>query len=247
MSHYFITGASAGIGAAIARHLSQSGHNVSAIARRHDLLKKMERSVPGFNGIAADVCDEVAVAAAVENSSQLYGGIDVAILNAGIYEPQDGSAINPSVYANHMNINYMGVINSLAAILPHMITAKHGHIVIISSVAGWRGLPQAAAYGPTKAALISLAESLYFDLTPKGLKIQIVCPGFVDTEATRVNTFEMPDILSAEVAAQHILDGIKNDCFSFSFPKKFARKMKVLRYLPDRCYFSLVGKRTGKL
>jgi short-subunit dehydrogenase len=138
----------------------------------------------------------------------------------------------------------MGVVNGLAAIVPQMLAARGGQIVIISSVAGWRGLPKAAAYGPTKAALISLAESLYFDLTPKNIKIQIMCPGFVDTEATAVNDFEMPDLLSAETAADHIIAGMQSDVFSHAFPKSFTRKLKFLKYLPDRLYFALVKKQT---
>ncbi len=247
MSHYFITGASSGIGKALAMKLVQSDHKVSAIARRQERLAKISATTKSFFGTTADVCDAVAVGKAVIASQQKFGDIDVAVLNAGIYVPQDGNAINPSIYADHMNINYMGVVNSLAAIVPQMITNGQGHVIIISSVAGWRGLPQAAAYGPTKAALISLAESLYFDLTPKGIKVQIICPGFVDTEATSVNNFKMPGILSANSAADHIINGAKKDCFSISFPRNFTLKMKFLRYLPDKLYFSIVGKQTGKL
>ena len=138
----------------------------------------------------------------------------------------------------------MGVVNGLAAIIPQMLDAEGGHIVIISSVAGWRGLPKAAAYAPTKAALIALAESLYFDLTPKNIKIQIMCPGFVDTEATAVNDFEMPDLLPAATAADHIISGMKSDLFSHDFPKSFTRKLKLLKFLPDRLYFALVKKQT---
>ena len=139
----------------------------------------------------------------------------------------------------------MGVVNGLAAIIPQMLDAGGGHIVIISSVAGWRGLPKAAAYSPTKAALISLAESLYFDLKPKNIKIQTMCPGFVDTEATAVNDFDMPDLLSAEKAADHIISGMQTNVFSYDFPKSFTRKLKFLKYLPDRLYFALVSKQTG--
>ena len=189
--------------------------------------------------------DASAMAAAVDASSKTYGLIDVAVLNAGIYVPQDGCQISPSIYAEHMDTNYMGVVNGLAAIIPRMLDAGAGHIVIISSVAGWRGLPKAAAYSPTKAALISLAESLYFDLTPKNIKIQIMCPGFVDTEATAVNDFDMPDLLSAENAAEHIVSGMQTNVFSHDFPKSFTRKIKFLRYLPDSLYFALVSKQTG--
>ena len=245
MTHYFITGASAGIGAALAKKLNADKHHVSAVARRADRLAALEQATDYFCGYQADVRDASAMAAAVDTSFKTYGPIDVAILNAGIYAPQDGCQISPSIYAEHMDVNYMGVVNGLAAIVPQMLAARGGQIVIISSVAGWRGLPKAAAYGPTKAALISLAESLYFDLTPKNIKIQIMCPGFVDTEATAVNDFDMPDLLSAETAADHIISGMHSDVFSYAFPKSFSRKLKFLKYLPDRLYFALVGKTTG--
>ena len=105
--------------------------------------------------------------------------------------------------------------------------------------------PKSAAYGPTKAALISLAESLYFDLVPHGLKIQVICPGFVDSEATAVNDFKMPDLISADSAASAIINGMKRHDFSINFPKSFTRKMRLLRLLPDRLFFRLVGKQTG--
>ena len=244
MTHYFITGASAGIGAALAKKLNADKHHVSAVARRADRLAALEQATDYFCGYQADVRDASAMAAAVDTSFKIYGPIDVAILNAGIYVPQDGCQISPSIYAEHMDVNYMGVVNGLAAIVPQMLAARSGQIVIISSVAGWRGLPKAAAYGPTKAALISLAESLYFDLTPKNIKIQIMCPGFVDTEATAVNDFDMPDLLSAETAADHIIAGMQSDVFSHAFPKSFTRKLKFLKYLPDRLYFALVKKQT---
>ena len=247
MSHYFITGASAGIGAALAKMLTDNGHAVSAVARRKQRLVAIENATKLFRGYAADVRDADAIAAAVVSSHDTFGLFDVALLNAGIYVPQDGKLIEPGVYADHMNINYMGVVNALAAVVPKMLAAGRGHIILISSVAGWRGLPKAAAYGPTKAALISLAESLYFDLTPKNIKIQVICPGFVDTEATAVNDFDMPGLMSAETAAQHISTEMKNDMFLVSFPKSFTRKMRLLKYLPDRLYFGLVGKQTGAM
>lgn len=118
--------------------------------------------------------------------------------------------------------------------------------MIVSSVAGWRGLPKSAAYGPTKAALISLAESLWFDLKPAGITVQVICPGFVDTEATAINDFDMPDLQSPAAAAQAILRGMETDRFEIAFPKRFARMMRLLRYLPYRTYFALVSKRTGR-
>ena len=245
MTHYFITGASAGIGAALAAKLNKNEHHVSAVARRADRLAAKQQASDYFCGYPVDVRDADAIAAAVIESVKTYGPIDVAILNAGIYAPQDGCQISPSIYSEHMDVNYMGVVNGLAAIIPQMLDVGGGHIVIISSVAGWRGLPRAAAYAPTKAALITLAESLYFDLTPKNIKIQIMCPGFVDTEATAVNDFNMPDLLTAEAAADNIISGMESDLFSHDFPKSFTRKLKFLKFLPDRLYFALVKKQTG--
>ena len=245
MTHYLITGSSSGIGAALATQLATNGHEVSGIARRKQRLTALSRKLNSFNGYAADVSDTESLATAIDKAKAKSGAIDVAILNAGIYQPQDGTKIDPQIYANHMNINYLGVVNALAGLVPDMVREGEGHIAIVSSVAGWRGLPKSAAYGPTKAALISLAESLYFDLVPHGLKIQVICPGFVDSEATAVNDFEMPDLISADSAASAIISGMQGHDFSINFPKSFTRKMGLLRLLPDRLFFRLVGKQTG--
>ena len=144
-----------------------------------------------------------------------------------------------------MEINYMGVIHGLAAILPSMLARKSGHIVIIASVAGWMGLPKSAAYGPTKSALISLAESLWFDLTPKGIKVQVVCPGFIQTEATAQNDFEMPGLMTAPDAAAALKAGMAKNQFEVAFPASFSRVMRMLKWLPYSLYFKLIQKRTG--
>ena len=245
MAHYFITGASSGIGAALAAQLTAAGHQVSAVARRQQRLAALSKQHDAFHGYVADVGDAASLATAINKAKAESGAIDVAILNAGIYQPQDGTKIDPQIYSNHMTINYLGVVNALAGLVPDMIRDGKGHIAIVSSVAGWRGLPKSAAYGPTKAALISLAESLYFDLVPHGLKIQVICPGFVDSEATAINDFEMPDLISADSAASAIITGMQGHDFSINFPKPFTRKMGLLRLLPDRLFFHLVGKQTG--
>ncbi len=245
MGHYLITGASSGIGAALSTHLAKAGNNVSGIARRKDLLIKLSETLNLFNGYAADVSDKKALRNVIQKATKKSGPIDVAILNAGIYQPQNGTHIDPQIYEDHMTINYLGVVNALAAIIPDMVQARSGHIAIVSSVAGWRGLPKSSAYGPTKAALISLAESLYFDLQPEGIKIQIICPGFVESEATAINDFKMPNLITTKVAAEQIINGLATDIFSINFPKVFTRKMAFLRLLPDKLYFQLVGKKTG--
>ena len=152
MAHYFITGASSGIGAALAGQLTAAGHQVSAVARRQQRLAALSKQLDAFHGYVADVGDAASLATAIGTAKAKSGAIDVAILNAGIYQPQDGTKIDPQIYANHMTINYLGVVNALAGLVPVMVRDGKGHIAIVSSVAGWRGLPKSAAYGPTKAA-----------------------------------------------------------------------------------------------
>ncbi|MDA9929996.1 SDR family NAD(P)-dependent oxidoreductase [Alphaproteobacteria bacterium] len=258
MSHYFITGASSGIGAALATRLLAEGHHVSAVARREDRLQKLAPDI-GLAGTretktgnlwtaACDVSDATPLNTAIENAIKAQGPVDVAILNAGIYVPQDGMDIDPAIYAKHMEVNYMGVVNALPALIRCMRSPDSqlgGQIAIVSSVAGWRGLPKAAAYGPTKAALISLAESLRFDLGPRGIDVRVICPGFVETESTAVNDYEMPGMISAQRAADEILAGLKSSKFLIHFPKSFTRKIGWLRWLPDRMFFRLVAAQTG--
>ena len=245
MSHYFITGASSGIGAALATKCLAAGHSVTAVARRADRLATLGDGHDRFHAAACDVTDAAALAASIAESMAKLGPVDCAILNAGMYVPQDTTTIDPAVYARHMDVNYMGVVNALPGLVEAMLGRGRGQIAIVSSVAGWRGLPRAAAYGPTKAALISLAESMTFDLAPRGLDIKIICPGFVDTESTAVNEYDMPGLISADTAADEILAGLQTNRFMIKFPRKFARQMNMLRWLPDRTYFRLVGARTG--
>jgi short-subunit dehydrogenase len=173
------------------------------------------------------------------------GQIDMAVLNAGIYQPVNAAAFELSVYHQHMAVNYTGILNCLDGLIPEMVARKSGHIAFMASVAGYRGLPRSAAYGPTKAAVQNLAESIYFDLAPLGIKIQLINPGFVETEATAVNDFIMPDLISSEVAAKQLFEGLCSDQFEIAFPKRFVRKMKWLRLLPANSYLKLIAKLTG--
>ena len=244
MAHYFITGVSAGIGAALARKLLAAGHHVTGIARRQDRLDALSDEFLPFLGITCDVTNEQAMADAIRQAEDTHGAINTMVLNAGIYTPQDGKSPDVDVFRQHMEVNYMGVVHGLAPVLPLMVERRSGQVVIMASVSGWIGLPKAAAYGPTKAALISLAESLWFDLTPQGIKVQVVNPGFVETEATAVNDFEMPGLISANDAADALIKGMATRDFEITFPKGFTRMMRMLKHLPYKTYFNLVSKRT---
>ncbi len=247
MPHYFITGASAGIGMALSRQLTSDRHHVTGLARRLAPMAELAAEHDRFLGITGDVTSPDDLNTAVARASAQHGPIDVAILNAGIYTPVDASAgIDVDIFDRHMQVNYQGVVNALAAVLPDMIARGQGHVVIVASVAGWVGLPRAAAYSPTKAALISLAESLWFDLTPKGIKVQVICPGFVETEATAVNDFDMPGLMTSDAAALAMIKGMASSSFEVAFPKGFSRMMRMLKFLPYSLYFNLMKRRTGQ-
>ena len=244
--HAFITGVSSGIGRALAERMLDQGMQVSGMARRGEALKSLEDQYDQFLGITDDVADSKAVANAVKAAEKHFGAINQAICNAGIYIPQSDLSIDPAVFCQQMEINYLGQVNVLAAILPLMEARQSGHIVLLSSVAGWRGLPLAASYGPTKAASISLAESLYFLCRQKNIKLQVICPGFVDTEATAQNTFRMPMLMTPPQAAKAIMKGMRSPRFMISFPFMFALSLKILRIMPHGLYFWLTKRITGQ-
>ena len=245
VKHYFITGVSSGIGYALASRLCRDGHNVSGVARRDAQLSALEAAHPTFKGYVCDVTDKDALNKAVAGAKAQFGAIDVLIPNAGIYIPQNKTVIDIAAFQKHIDVNYMAVISCLAAILPDMVKRNSGHIALMASVAGYRGLPRSSAYGPTKAAIINLGEALRFDLADTKIKLQTICPGFVETEATAVNDFEMPELITAEQAADEICLGLAGNQFEIAFPKSFARKMKWLKLMPTDMYFSLVKRMTG--
>lgn len=243
----WIVGASTGIGAALARALGAAGARLALSARGRPALEALAAELPDAIALPLDVRDVEALAGAHAELVRRMGGIDVAILNAGTYTPMRADAFDPAVMEEHFAVNFMGVSNALSTLLPDMVAraAEHPALVIVSSVAGYRGLPQALAYGPSKAALINLAETLYLDLSPRGIGVFLVNPGFVDTPLTRQNTFRMPALIGADEAARHMLAGMARGEFEIHFPKRFTRWMKLLRILPHRLAFAALRRATG--
>ncbi len=243
--HVVITGASSGIGYSLAEKFALRGWQVSAIARRYEKLAELQQKAGSILPLAADVSVPEQIKSALLKAENTFGPIDIAILNAGIYSPVNVKSFSSEAFVKQMQINYFGIIHCLEHLLPMMLARSSGHLALMGSVAGYRGLPKSAAYGPTKAAIQNLAESLYFDLNPKGIKLQIINPGFVQTEATAKNDFVMPDLISSDVAAEHVIQGLKEDIFEISFPKSFVRKLKFMRMLPLDLYLRLTSKITG--
>tara|TARA_X000000368_G_scaffold110314_1_gene85836 strand:+ start:320 stop:1078 length:759 start_codon:yes stop_codon:yes gene_type:complete len=243
----WITGASSGIGKELCYKFSQENWDIALTARRKDKLVKITKEIGSNNTICpANVADKSEVEQAFNKLLKSHNKIDLAILNAGIYKSVSCKNFNSKIFKDHIEINYMGVVNSLEKIIPKMIQQGYGHIAILTSPTGWRGLPKAAAYGPTKSALKNLAESLKFELEPLGIKIQLFCPGFVETEATPVGEHSLPGIISARKAANLIFNSLKSNYFEVFIPNNFVIWcLYILKFLPEKLAHRLIKWRTG--
>lgn len=239
----WLIGASSGIGEAAAAALHAAGARVVVSARRADTLADFAQAHADSVAVPLDVRDDAAVRQAAAQVLAL-GPLDCVVYCSGIYTPTRAFALDATDAIRHMDVNYNGALRVLAAVLPAMLAQGRGHISLVSSVAGYRGLTNGLVYGPTKAALTHLAEGLYLDLHSKGLGVSVINPGFVETPATAINDFAMPALISAAQAAQHMLSGWADGDFEIHFPKRFTRWMQMLRVLPDRWYFALVRKFT---
>lgn len=240
--HVWITGASSGIGAELAVSLARAGANVSVSARSGDKLDAVCARQTGIYAVPLDVTDQEAVVAAIRSMEQVRGPIDLAVLNAGVWQPSTPGVFEGEVAAYSMDVNYYGVATAIAALLPSMKQRRAGQIAIVSSVAGYRGLPKSTYYGPTKAALINLAECLQPELAPEGIKIQMINPGFVDTPMTRRNDFPMPFLMTVEDAVEEISKGLHSDKFEIAFPWQLVALLKIGRVLPYRLYLWLMSR-----
>lgn len=242
----WITGASSGIGQALARRLARAGWTVAASARNLPELDRLaaeqQRETGRIVAVALDVSDAVAVNAAVERIERDLGPIALAVLNAGTHRPV--RAVDPRLedFRALVEINLMGTVHCLVAVQRSMVARGRGHIAIVSSLAGYRGLPTAAAYGMTKAGLINMAESLQPELAVAGIKLQVVNPGFVRTPLTDRNSFAMPFLISVEAAAEAMFRGLAGSRFEIVFPRRFAYLMKLYRLLPYPVAFMIARR-----
>lgn len=237
----WLLGASSGIGEATAKALHEAGARVFVSARNAQALNAFAQAHPGAVALPLDASDPVAVARAAQ-SVLASGPLDLAMYCAGYYKPMRADDFSLAEMLRHQEVNYLGALYMLDAVLPALRERRAGHISLISSVAGYRGLPKSLAYGPTKAALINLAETLYVDLQPLGVGVSLVNPGFVETPLTAQNEFAMPALITPAQAAKEILSGWRRGEFEIHFPKRFTRWMKTLRLLPYSAYFALTRR-----
>jgi NADP-dependent 3-hydroxy acid dehydrogenase YdfG len=249
----WISGASSGIGKYTALELAKMGHEVAISARRVEKLEAVcdQAKAKNFTGsihpYPLDITDRDTVFETVDQIENDLGEIDISILNAGVYEPESIEDFDLSRFDKHIDVNVKGTANTLKPLIDRYIERRRGQLVIVSSVAGYRGLGRSISYGASKATLLHMAEDLKIELDQYNIKTQVVTPGFVKTRLTEKNDFSMPMAITADRAGKYLADGIFEDAFEISFPRKFTFWMRRLRKLPYKLFFPLVKKVTKRM
>ena len=244
----WITGASSGIGKALAIKFAEKGWIVAASARRENLLEDLNKFNQNIYSFPLDVTEIKNCKLVANKIIEKFGGIDICVFGTGMHDPKSEKRFNLNKIREIMEVNYFGTMNSINSIYEYFSEKKNGQISIISSVAGYRGLPAAGAYCASKAALTSYAESLNFDMQMKNVKVSLISPGFIKTPMTDQNDFPMPMIKSPEFAANEIFKGLtEKKSFEIHFPKAFTYFLKFLQILPSSIYFKLVSKGMKKI
>ena len=244
----WIAGASSGIGRALAIKFANEGWQVAASARRKNLLQELNNNNLNIHSFPLDVKDESNTKKVFQDIIEKFQTIDICVFCAGIHDPDAEKKLSTEKIREIMETNFFGTVNCIMAVNEHFKERKSGHISIVSSVASYRGLPVASGYCASKAALTSLAESLYFNFKRYGVRVSVVNPGFIKTPMTDKNKFPMPMIKSAEYAAEKMFIGLtKKNAFEIHFPIAFTMIMKLLRIMPNWLYFLIAGKGMKKI
>lgn len=251
MKIVWITGGSTGIGLATAKKFSKNNWIVIISSRNYNKLEEARKKILNSSENSkvyiyeCDISKQKEVINTVNKINSTLGNIDLAILNAAAYSPNKTQDFSIENYEHLIDVNLKGTLYCIDILIKKMSSVKKGHIAIVSSPVGYRGLPTAGAYGLTKAGLSNLAESLYFDLQKENIKISVINPGFIKSESTNKNTFSMPFIKSSEFAANKIFNGLANSYkFEIYFPWFFLILLKLFRILPYKIYFYLIKKIT---
>ena len=233
---YWIVGASEGLGEALARKMSSAGAHLILSARNEAKLNELAASLPGPSTVAPmDIADDASVAAAAAQ----VGEVDGTVLLAGVYWPMPATAWNAEQAVAMADVNFTGFLRVLGHVVPAMVARDAGHIVITGSLSGFRGLPGAIGYGASKAAVMSLAESMHADLRRTGVEVQLVNPGFIRTRLTDKNDFAMPFIMEPDAAAQAMFDHMNSGLFKRNFPTMFSWVFRLSQFMPDWMYYRL--------
>ena len=241
----WITGGSTGIGKALAIKFSKEGWNVIISARRENLIKEISNDYENIHSFPLDVTDKLQCKKVFEQIRDKFDNIDICFFSTGTWDPKREKDIDVDQIENVFKVNFFGTLNSIKAVEEYFKNKKKGTISIVSSIAGYRGLPNSTGYGPSKSALNNLAESLYFDFGRSNVRICLVSPGFIKTPMTDKNDFKMPFLKTTEYAAEKIYDGLVNKkVFEIHFPKSLTILLKIFSFLPSKVYFGLIGRMT---
>ena len=240
----WVIGASSGIGEACATALMAAGAKVALSSRRAERLNALAQfgSKEETLVLPLDITHQEQLESAYQSILKIWGGLDLLLFVSGVYTPLRADNFDFAIAQKTIDANLLGPMRAVGVVLPNMLKAHAGHIAIVGSVAGYSGLPKALAYGPSKAGIINFCETLYYDLLPQGVSIHMISPGFVATEATAQNDFEMPALITANEAAKEILEGIQAGKFDIHFPKRFSGFLKFLRILPYPLYFWIIRR-----
>jgi NADP-dependent 3-hydroxy acid dehydrogenase YdfG len=233
---YWLVGASEGLGAALAHKLSRAGAEVIVSARSEGKLNELVEALPGrASAQTIDVADEASVAAAAE----AVGKVDGIVYLAGVYWPFGAKDWDAEKATAMVDVNFTGLVRVMGQVVPDMVDRDAGHIVITSSLTGFRGLPGSIGYTASKAATMSLAECMYADLRKTGVQVQVINPGFIKTQLTDKNDFKMPFLMKPEEAAQQVFEHMSGDGFKKSFPWAFSLVFRGSQILPDWLYYRI--------
>lgn len=238
----WITGASSGIGKALAEKFANNSWKVIVSARREILLNEMAKK-ENIDAFTLDVSKLEQVEKVFQRILEKYNDIDLCVFCSGVYNRKSEMEINVEQIKKTIDINFLGTVNCVKAVEKYFKKKKFGQISIVSSIAGYRGLPNSSGYGPSKAALTNFAESIFFDFKKYNVQIKVISPGFIKTPMTDTNEFPMPFIKSPEYAAKKIYNGLINkSAFEIHFPLQLTLLLKFFRVLPYRMYLFLVDK-----
>ncbi|MFC3614725.1 SDR family NAD(P)-dependent oxidoreductase [Lutimaribacter marinistellae] len=233
---YWLVGASAGLGEALARHMSRMGIRLVLSARSEDELNSLSQELPGPSEVVTmDVSDPDSVRAAAER----VGEVDGLIFLAGAYWPMKTQAWDFEQANIMADVNFTGMMRVMGVAVPSMVARDAGHIVITGSLSGYRGLPKAIGYAASKAGVMRLAECMHADLRNTGVRVQLVNPGFIRTRLTDKNDFNMPFLMEADEAAARIFEHMCTDRFRRDFPMRLSAIIGLGRMLPDWLYYRL--------
>lgn len=238
----WIIGASSGIGLEVAKQLAPHCENIIISARNLEALETESAASGNMHAVQLDITREKQIEEAALEVDRNFGSLDLVVISSGVWRPTRIPNLDVKAFSESIDVNYLGVVRVIAGVAPGMVERSSGHIAIISSIAGYRGLPNAAAYAPTKAALINLAECIYPQFKRAGVKISLVNPGFVETPMTSVNKFPMPFIQTPKKAAENIVSGLMRKDYEIAFPKRLAFIFKLLRLLPNSVFFWIVNR-----